>query len=191
MIRVEVDGFLIEGTARTRNALQTLREGYAEPFTARLFAELVRPGMVVLDIGAFLGRYSLLAARQTGRQGRVYAFEPDPQNFPLLVRNIAINGLSDRVAALPYAVADEKSVKTLFLDPQEGSGSSLVRSRRGAAEVVVINERFKRLFPITSRSKPGWYWYFNFLLYFNLWVNLLCVRGTDHPYLSKYFRRRT
>lgn len=127
---VEFDGFFIEGSIGSRSYLQALREGSAESFMGSLFARLVKTGMVVLDVGAFLGQYSLLAARRVGPTGQVYAFEPDPRNFPFLMRNLQRNALSDRVVVLPYAVADRPGEQTLFLDPAVGSGSSLFFRRR-------------------------------------------------------------
>jgi FkbM family methyltransferase len=45
----------------------------------------VKPGMTVLDIGANIGFYTVLLARLVGSKGRVFSFEPDPENFRHLV----------------------------------------------------------------------------------------------------------
>lgn len=58
----------------------------------RLLAQLCRPGMIVADVGANIGFYSLLMARQVGQTGYVWAFEPDPGNFAALKHNIQANG---------------------------------------------------------------------------------------------------
>jgi len=47
----------------------------------------LRPGMVVLDVGAHFGFFSLLAAQLVGAQGQVHAFEPTPSTFSILQRN--------------------------------------------------------------------------------------------------------
>jgi hypothetical protein len=54
----------------------------------------------VIDGGAYLGFYTVLAARRVGPAGTVFAFEPDPQSFGMLRRNIGENGFEDRVIAL-------------------------------------------------------------------------------------------
>lgn len=41
----------------------------------------VKPGMTVLDIGANIGFYAILLSRFVGKEGIVYAFEPDEDNF--------------------------------------------------------------------------------------------------------------
>jgi len=63
-----------------------------EPETTNLLKNLVKPGMVVIDVGAHVGYYTLLAARQTGNLGKVYSFEPAPSNYALLAKNIETTG---------------------------------------------------------------------------------------------------
>jgi ubiquinone/menaquinone biosynthesis C-methylase UbiE len=49
---------------------------------------MIKPGMTILDVGANIGYFTLIAAKLAGKTGKVYAFEPQPENFRLLVRNI-------------------------------------------------------------------------------------------------------
>lgn len=58
-----------------------------------LFYSMLRPGMCVVDAGANIGQYSMLAATKVGPQGRVHSFEPMPRNFQRLTANLANNGL--------------------------------------------------------------------------------------------------
>lgn len=55
---------------------------------SELMFRLVRPGDVVLDAGANIGYMTLLAAVAAGPQGRVMAFEPNPNLFPVLRKNV-------------------------------------------------------------------------------------------------------
>jgi FkbM family methyltransferase len=55
----------------------------------------VRPGEIVYDVGAHAGFFTLLFARLTGAEGRVYAFEPVDANWSRLCRNVAVNGLAN------------------------------------------------------------------------------------------------
>jgi tRNA A58 N-methylase Trm61 len=52
----------------------------------------VTPGMTVLDIGANIGLYSILSADRVGKEGAVFAFEPDPVLFEAALTNIRQNG---------------------------------------------------------------------------------------------------
>jgi FkbM family methyltransferase len=49
---------------------------------------LVKPGMIVLDIGSNIGFYSLRLAKLTGSKGEVHCFEPDRDNFKHLQNTV-------------------------------------------------------------------------------------------------------
>jgi FkbM family methyltransferase len=62
-----------------------------EPVTQRTFARSLKPGMVVADVGAHIGYYSLLAARLVGESGKVLAFEPCEDTVSILDANVRRN----------------------------------------------------------------------------------------------------
>ncbi len=136
-LSVRIDGFVLRGSVEHRHYLRVLREGRLDSFMAALFVSFVKPTMVVLDIGAHLGRYSLLAARQVGPGGKVFAFEPHPRNYPLLVLNTKASGLGDRVITVAKAVSDKAGTTTFYLDGYNPSGSSLFAYRRGLEQAIV------------------------------------------------------
>jgi FkbM family methyltransferase len=61
-----------------RTGLDTLR-GAGEPEVQDALRRYLRPGMTFYDLGANIGFFSLLAARLVGDEGRVIAFEADPE----------------------------------------------------------------------------------------------------------------
>src|SRR5947209_6830142 len=69
------------------------------------FARAITPGMVVYDIGAHCGYYSLVASRRAGPTGHVYAFEPTPHSCHALRRHIKKNRLAN-VTCREEAVSD-------------------------------------------------------------------------------------
>ncbi len=73
----------------------TLKE--YEPDVIRHFASAIKPGDIVIDVGANIGYYTLVAARCVGEGGRVYAFEPDPTNFNMLTENVKANSFTNVV----------------------------------------------------------------------------------------------
>src|SRR5690242_1374769 len=68
--------------------------GTYERHTQKVLTEIIRPGDIVLDIGANVGFYTLLAARLVGSSGLVIAFEPFEPNIQQFERHVALNGLS-------------------------------------------------------------------------------------------------
>jgi FkbM family methyltransferase len=64
-----------------------IRRGYWEPLETEIFRSLLRPGALVIDVGANFGHYALTAANAIGPEGLVVAFEPHPEPFALLAAN--------------------------------------------------------------------------------------------------------
>lgn len=73
---------------------------------------LLEPGMVVADIGANVGFYTLEMASIVGSTGRVLAFEPDPLSGALLERRVALAG-ADNVEVHRLALGDGAGQRTL------------------------------------------------------------------------------
>lgn len=79
------------------------------------------PEEVFYDVGANIGLYTLLAAKQGLR---VFAFEPESQNFAILTRNLAFNlPLTEKVVAFPFCISDEQRIDTLRLSSLMAGGS--------------------------------------------------------------------
>jgi FkbM family methyltransferase len=79
----------------------------SEPALFRHLKATVRPGDVVLDVGAFVGIYAVLEARWAGESGRLVAFEPTASSAALARRHFAWNGdATRRIELIEAAVAD-------------------------------------------------------------------------------------
>lgn len=115
---------------------QLFLNGHFEPNETRLVERLLRPGMVVLDLGAHVGYYSLLAAKAVGASGRVFAFEPEPRNFALLKRNIELNRLQN-VTAVQKGVSDRTGTLELHVDRNNQGGHSLYQLGQGTESIVI------------------------------------------------------
>jgi FkbM family methyltransferase len=107
-----------------------------EPSETRFFREQLRPGQVVIDVGANIGYFTLLFARQVGPTGHVYAIEPEPRNFALLQQNIALNGFRN-VTALQRAAWHEPSTLTLYLNEENRGDHRAYRSEESRAGVTI------------------------------------------------------
>lgn len=86
------EGLWIELNPRTG---QSYVRGEVETAVQKIVAERLKPGMIFYDLGANIGFFTLLAARLVGETGRVFSFEPDPENAARLRRNIQRNGFTN------------------------------------------------------------------------------------------------
>src|SRR5215204_2526758 len=62
--------------------------------------QLFRPtkGDIVVDVGAYLGRYALTSSNLVGENGRVVAIEGDPSHYKMLDKNLKLNKTSNVTA---------------------------------------------------------------------------------------------
>ncbi len=91
-----------------------------EPEVTRAMREALKPGMVMLDLGANIGYYSLLAASRIGPQGKVIAFEPGRESCDLLKLSLDANGFRN-VTVHNCAVADINGVVGFGVDDSNGA----------------------------------------------------------------------
>jgi FkbM family methyltransferase len=115
-----------------------LTSGSYEPFEVSVVQRLLRPGDCFIDVGAHIGYYTVIAARAVGPGGRVYAFEPAPRNFELLVRNVDVNIYQDRVTASCCAIGAESGSCRLYLNEDNQGDHRILANghqRRSAIDV--------------------------------------------------------
>jgi len=87
--------------------------------------KLFRPkeGDIVVDVGAHIGKYTIIASKMVGSQGKVTAIEAHPVNYDILKKNIVLNKL-DNVIALNYAV-HSKETKVKLYEPGQEKGFTI------------------------------------------------------------------
>jgi len=94
-----------------------------EPEVTKTLTELAMPGFTILDIGAHVGIFTLLASRLVGPRGKVIALEPDPINARFLRRNVMRSG-STNVLVLEAAAADKSGVLPLSRPDTDNTGDT-------------------------------------------------------------------
>jgi FkbM family methyltransferase len=134
-------GLMARSAARRAGLAQTLgrlarRSGYETRFHDALLGA-VRPGDVVWDVGANVGRYTLPLSKAAGPEGHVYAFEPNPAALEWLHEEA---GDLVNVTILPYALGAEPG--RLPFEPGSDGRGALSRiataPREGLIEVAVV-----------------------------------------------------
>jgi FkbM family methyltransferase len=122
---------------------------------ARVLSGL-QPGDAFLDAGSHVGLYAIGAAHRVGPRGRVIAIEPTPETVLKMRRNVALNGLTDRIdiqelavaeteGSVPFIVAGTSMTNSIF------AGKPAGRDRPGGpARQLVVRTR-----PLDSFFEPG------------------------------------
>jgi FkbM family methyltransferase len=123
-VAVRVHGQTMYVDAAFGLTLESAGTYVSERLMTEIFAKLVTRGMTVIDIGAHAGYYTLIAARAVGDKGKVFAFEPEPSNYQLLLKNIQLNN-HHNVTPVQKAVSDITAGIKLFL-AEDASGHSTV-----------------------------------------------------------------
>ena len=92
-----------------------LRDGKIyEPFEIELVRHLVKKGDTAVDIGAMIGCYTLVFAKLVDEKGKVFAFEPEPENYKILQKNIWMNGYKNTKIE-QIAVSDTNGEMKLYV----------------------------------------------------------------------------
>lgn len=97
------------------DTLQLVNAGKFEETETQTILSLVREDTVMLDIGANMGYYSIQVGLKA-KKGKVIAFEPDPGNYSILMRNLALNKLTN-VTTYNAALSDKEDTMRLYKHP--------------------------------------------------------------------------
>jgi FkbM family methyltransferase len=109
-LRLQVHG------EQDRHVSRRIREqGIWEPYETSLLLQLLGPGGVMVDVGANIGYFTVIAASVVGAGGSVFAFEPDTENFRLLQENLRLNQCERTVTAVEAGLAAHNGAGELFL----------------------------------------------------------------------------
>jgi len=130
----------------SKDTLKLFRNGIYEKFETEFFKKEIKHGDIILDIGANIGYYTLIFAKHVGKNGKVFAFEPDPTNFSLLKKNVEINGYKN-VVLINKAVSDKTGKLRLFLSKDNMGDHRIYDSNEGRKFVeiksVILDDYFK------------------------------------------------
>lgn len=105
--------------------------------------ERIAPGQTVVDAGAHIGIFTLMAARRVGPTGRVLAFEPSPHTQETLRRNLSLNGLP-WVKLHPVALSDAEGTAPFFV-AADGVENPVADSLQASPNRAQVRVRVRRL----------------------------------------------
>lgn len=120
-VPIETENGVVFGDLRISSARGILAYPQSQSGEHLVMQRFVNKGDVVFDIGAHLGFYTLLLSNLVGPQGKVFAFEPNPELLPSLERSLAPLA---NVELIKVALADREGEAGLFV-PEDASMASL------------------------------------------------------------------
>lgn len=124
---------------RDLHVSKSIREtGCWETYETRLVLQALPEDGVLIDVGANIGYYSVLAGLKA-RQGHVYSFEPEPRNFALLQKNIRLNQLKN-VSVHAAALSNKPGEGEIFLNPDNWGDHQIYASqtRRECCKIQLL-----------------------------------------------------
>ena len=102
--------------------------------------QYLRPGMIFYDIGANIGFFSLLAARIVGKDGRVIAFEPDPELAARLLVHVKRNDFQVISVEEKAVWSEPRTVSFARADPATSPDRGLGHIvARGGGDTIRVN----------------------------------------------------
>jgi len=121
--------------------------GTYEKGTLHVISGLLKPGDTFVDVGANIGIMSILAAGRVGAEGRVVAFEPNPETRRILEANVSMNDIVN-LEVKQFAVGASASIGVIFdhSDPNRGRATMVKPDQNGVGHevvVVALDEQFK------------------------------------------------
>jgi FkbM family methyltransferase len=99
------------------HATHLMWDGFWEMWITMAMARCIEPGMVVADVGANFGYYSLLLAEAVGPRGSVYAMEPNVHIAGLLRKSASVNGFRERITVDTRAASSTTGDRLRFFIP--------------------------------------------------------------------------
>lgn len=121
-----------------------LHFGIWEPQITAVFTEMVKPGDVVLDVGANVGYYTLLSSALVGPAGRVYAVEPSARIRARLERNLGVND-TQNVTVLPFGAWHSNGEAKFHVAASRNTGASTLRALKPDETACVEQVPLRRL----------------------------------------------
>ncbi len=106
---VNLNGFKIFVMPDDYIGRSILKSKIYEPHVTTVIRQVLKEGDTFLDLGANIGYFTMLASSLVKANGRVIAFEPNPQNVQLIYSTLIENGF-ENVTIYPYAVSDSARI---------------------------------------------------------------------------------
>jgi len=108
-----------------------------EPELQYVLKKEIVTGTLCLDLGANIGYLTLLMVDRVGRNGKVFAIEPDPANVKKLTTNVNLSECSDRVKIFRMGVSNKRGKRAFYLGKASNFGG-MVKSKNTSDRSIMV-----------------------------------------------------
>ena len=108
-----------------------------EPNETEILRRSIKTGMNVIDIGSNIGYYTLLFSKWVGKNGHVFSFEPESDNFKLLQKNLIANQIKN-AKVYQKAVSNQNESTILFLSEENKGDHKIIDLKEEDLEKIII-----------------------------------------------------
>lgn len=150
VVEVRYEDCLLMVPGRDITMLPSILNDNYEKYEIELLKRILKPGMTFVDVGANIGLFSIIAAKIVGSSGKVYAFEPEPENYSLLKDNVALNNTT-AIVTENKAVGSKRGTLPLTIEKNSIGTHSLLEKtdsnieRTVRVDVITLDDYFKGL----------------------------------------------
>ncbi|MFC7221457.1 FkbM family methyltransferase [Streptomyces polyrhachis] len=123
--------------------------GVWEPHMAHWLKSRLRPGDVLVDVGANIGEFSILGSQLVGSREQVVAIEASPTFHRRLLQNAALNDCVN-IRAVNVAVSEQRQKLTFVLASSQNMGANSIVPYEGSVESTFEIEAL----PLAEILKP-------------------------------------
>jgi len=101
-----------------------------------IFLANINSGSIIIDVGANIGDYTLIASKKVGDSGKIYSFEPYIESFKILEKNLKINNITN-VVPINLGVSKESGNRDLYLQDNFAIGNSIYGERNSKSKIQI------------------------------------------------------
>jgi FkbM family methyltransferase len=129
-----------------------------EPEVFELLRREIRKDDIIIDVGAYIGVYSIILSRHLGAHGKIYAFEPAPESAELLLKHLTLNNAREKVEVLPHGISDKCGRAKFFVigDHIQNSFSSVALGKDAKSATIDVSIVSLDAFCAERSIQPNW-----------------------------------
>ena len=118
---------------------QLALDGQREFEATKIIKQIIKPGYKIFELGANVGYYALLEAKLIGESGKIYAVEPEKNNFTILKKNIELNRLKN-IKVDNIAISDKDGQYPLYVTANSNLHSMIKPKSGDYREEMVVTK---------------------------------------------------